>query len=140
MRNALFLAFIPLSGCTGNAMSDYSRAAEKLNQAGLECSLDVRHFEFVESRHCVQFAALYWRYREAKETADNSTLSALMTAEFERIDNRALHGVIAYSWALTGQGFNDARAFQKYFDEDFVKELHLRSGKKFRQRKPLYKY
>lgn len=106
---------------------------------GFECLQDVREMEFVESQDCVRFADLYNRYIKAKDHADDSVWSAVMTSEFARSDNRALHGVIAYSWALTGLEFSDPRSFQKYFDESFVKTLHEKSGKKFRKRKPLYR-
>jgi hypothetical protein len=129
-----------LASCAGNPMSEFRNAAEEVNQAGFDCSLDVREMEFVESQDCVRFADLYKRYIEAKDYADNSVWSAVMTSEFARYDNRALHGVIAYSWALTGQGFSDSRSFRKYFNESFVETLHEKSGKKFRKRKPVYKY
>ncbi len=137
----LFAAFasVSLAGCSGNPMSEFRNAAEKLNIAGFECSLDVREMEFVESQSCVRFAELYGRYAQAKDRADESVWSAVMTSEFAKTDNRALDGVIAYSWALTGQGFSDPRSFQKYFDESFVKALLEKSGKKFRKRKPIYK-
>jgi hypothetical protein len=139
MRTLVILASALLIGCSGNPMSELEEAAEKLNNAGFECGLDVHEMEFVESENCVKFASLYWRYMSAREKADNSLLSAVMTAEFSRIENRALNAQVMYSWALTGQGFNDTRAFRNFYDPDFVKNLHRLSNKSYRKRKPSYK-
>jgi|GWRWMinimDraft_5_1066013.scaffolds.fasta_scaffold00361_7 hypothetical protein len=121
-------------------MSEFHNAAENLNHSGFECWYDVREMEFLESQDCVRFASRYRRYIAAKDAADRSVLSAVMISDFVRSENRALHGVTAYSWALTGQGFTDPRSFQKYFDESFVKALYEQSDKKFRKRKPVFKY
>ena len=112
--------------------------AEALNKSGFGCFQDTHEMDFLESSDCVVFSKIYPKFLAAKERAEHSLFSYAWRLEFAKADNRALDGMVLYSWALTSLGLIDPKAFRDYLDSDFVINLHKRSGKSYRKRNPDY--